>query len=108
MVGHWPAVRQAAMLMLLLLLLLLLLMVLLLMLPDNNLVTADTTTPTSLHCMACLLEAWPVQGVLPRSETNIGEFNAGQVGNVRANHLLGRNPVKDKLHQNHFGFQKAF
>ena len=70
MVGHWPTVRQAAMLMLLLLLLLLLLlMVLLLMLPDNNLVTADTTTPTSLHCMASLFEAWPVKGVLPRSET---------------------------------------
>ena len=104
MVGHRTTVWQAAMLMLLLLLL----MVLLLMLAYNNLLTADTTTPTSLHCMACLLEAWPVQGVLPRSETNIGEFNAGQVGNVRANHLLGRNPVKDKLHQNHFGFQKAF
>ena len=56
--------------MLLLLLLLLLLMVLLLMLPKNNLLcTADATTPTPLHCMACLLEAWPVQGVLPRSET---------------------------------------
>ena len=45
------------------------LMVLLLMLPYNNLLTADTTTPITLHCMACLLEAWPVQRVFPRSET---------------------------------------
>ena len=64
MVGHRTAVWQAAMLMLLLLLLLMVLL-LMLMLAYNNFLTADPTTPTSLHCMACLLEAWPVQGVLP-------------------------------------------
>ena len=55
MVGHRSTVWEASML----------LLVLLLMLPYNNLITANTTATTSLHCVACLLKAWPVKGVLP-------------------------------------------
>merc|ERR550532_2517596 len=57
-------------------------MVLLLMLPYNNLLTADTTTPITLHCMACLLEAWPVQRVFPRSARQRCWGEGGSAGTV--------------------------